>query len=44
MKDIYFTDVLQNINSGVFVQIGAFNGSDNEEYGLRNKLIENRYT
>jgi len=44
MKDIYFTGVLQNINSGVFVQIGAFNGCDNEEYGLRNKLIEESHT
>jgi hypothetical protein len=44
MKYIYFTGVLQNINSGVFVQIGAFNGYNNEEYGLRNKLIEESHT
>ena len=44
MKDIYYTGVLQNINSGVFVQIGAFNGYEKEEYGLRNKLIEESHT
>ena len=44
MNLIRFTDLLKNINNGVFVQIGAFNGCDNEEYGLRNKLIEESHT
>jgi FkbM family methyltransferase len=38
MKSIKTVDVLKNINNGVFVQIGSYDGISNDEYGLKEKI------
>jgi FkbM family methyltransferase len=38
MKSIKTVDLLKNVNNGIFVQIGSYDGISNDEYGLKEKI------
>jgi len=44
MDKLNLNGILPNINNGIFVQIGSHDGVSNEEFGLKEKLINEKHT
>jgi hypothetical protein len=39
-----FKNLIKNVNGGFFIQIGSYDGVSNDDFGLRDKIINERHT